>query len=310
VVGSIHDVDLRLLRIFLTIVESGGFSRAQAKLNLSQSAISTYMSQLETRLGTRLCQRGHGVFEITDEGRAVLRAAERLFEALELFRTELAESRGKLAGELRIGFIDNSVTHPDARIRTAIECFAGRAPEVRLNVYVGGAIDLEERVMDGRLHLAVGLFHHQLPSLEYHTLFEEEHLLYCGSGHSFFARSDSELTPEVVAAAGYANWDYAESIPDWKPPFEFRDAASSASVEGVAFLLLSGRYLGYLPTHYARNWCDRGLLRAVLPEITRRMAVFHLITNKFSRKHQLTRAFVEELVAAAEQEAPSFDGRA
>jgi DNA-binding transcriptional LysR family regulator len=310
VVGSIHDVDLRLLRIFLTIVESGGFSRAQAKLNLSQSAISTYMSQLETRLGTRLCERGHGVFEITDEGQAVLRAAERLFEALEVFRTELVESRGKLAGELRIGFIDNSVTHPDARIRTAIERFAARAPDVRLNVHVGGAIDLEERVMDGRLHLAVGLFHHQLPSLEYRALFQEDHLLYCGKGHPFFSRDDCELTAEAIAGAGYASWDYAESIQDWEPPFEFRDAASSASVEGVAFLLLSGKYLGYLPTHYARYWCEHGLLRAVLPDVTRRTAVFHMVTNKFSRKHQLTRAFLEELVTAAEPETPSFDGRA
>jgi hypothetical protein len=75
VVGSIRDVDIRLLRIFFTIAKSGGFSRAQAKLNLSQSAISTHMAQLETRLGTRLCQRGHGAFEITD-GQIVAEGAD------------------------------------------------------------------------------------------------------------------------------------------------------------------------------------------------------------------------------------------
>ena len=82
VLGSIQDADIRLLRIFHTIAVCGGFSRAQAKLNLSQSSISTHMSELETRMGTRLCERGHGTFELTDDGRAVLMAAEKLFAAV------------------------------------------------------------------------------------------------------------------------------------------------------------------------------------------------------------------------------------
>jgi len=181
VLGSIHDVDLRLLRIFVTIAESGGFSRAQAKLNLSQSAISTYMSQLETRLGTRLCRRGHGVFEITDDGQAVLQAAERLFASLGSFQAEVRELRGKLRGELRIGICDNSVTHPDGRMRAAINRFTARAPDVHVKVHVSDGNELEEQVIDGRLHLAAGIFGEQVASLNYSPLFEEEHLLYCGS---------------------------------------------------------------------------------------------------------------------------------
>jgi LysR family transcriptional regulator, transcriptional activator for bauABCD operon len=308
--GSIHDVDIRLLRIFHTIAKSGGFSRAQAKLNLCQSAISTHMTQLETRLGTRLCQRGHGVFEITDDGRAVLLATEKLFAALENFRAEVAESRGKLLGELRIGFVDNSVTHPDERIRTAINRFSARAPEVRLKICVDGAIELEEQVMDGRLHLAIGLFHHQIPSLEYHPLFEEEHLLYCGSEHPFFRRSDEDLGPEDVATANYASWDYVEAITGWEPPFNFREAATSPSVEGIAYLVLSGKHLAYLPTHYARSWCERGQLRAILPDATRRTAIFHLITSKVSGKQQLTCAFLSELGVETESAEPAIQQRA
>ena len=45
--GLVQDADIRLLRVFHTIAECGGFSRAQAKLNLSQSAISTHMTQLQ-----------------------------------------------------------------------------------------------------------------------------------------------------------------------------------------------------------------------------------------------------------------------
>ena len=293
--GLVQDADIRLLRVFHTIAECGGFSRAQAKLNLSQSAISTHMTQLENRLGTRLCERGHGIFELTQDGRAVLTASEKLFAALESFRTEVAEAQNKLLGELRIGFIDNSVTHPDHRIRKAIKHFTERAPDVRIKVYVGGAIELEEQVMDGRLHLAIGLFHHKIPSLEYTPLFDENHLLYCGQDHPFFTRTDAELTPDVIATANYVSWDYVESLPGWNSPFRFREVASSPYIEGIAFMILSGAYLAYLPTHYARFWTERNQIRAILPEATRRVAEFNLITSKSSRKLQLTRAFLDAL---------------
>lgn len=52
------DIDLRLIRIFRVIVESQGLAGAQLVLNLSQSRISTSLSELEARLGARLCRRG------------------------------------------------------------------------------------------------------------------------------------------------------------------------------------------------------------------------------------------------------------
>jgi hypothetical protein len=54
--------DLHLLRLFVTVVEAGGFSAAQGVLGLSQPSISQQMAKLETRLGYRLCSRGKGGF--------------------------------------------------------------------------------------------------------------------------------------------------------------------------------------------------------------------------------------------------------
>jgi hypothetical protein len=51
-----------LLRLFVSVVECGGFSAAQGELGLSQSSISQQMAKLETRLGYRLCSRGKGGF--------------------------------------------------------------------------------------------------------------------------------------------------------------------------------------------------------------------------------------------------------
>src|ERR1044071_3670900 len=49
--GRLSDVDVKLLRVFTRVVEHGGFSAAQAELGISQASISTYMSDLEARLG-------------------------------------------------------------------------------------------------------------------------------------------------------------------------------------------------------------------------------------------------------------------
>ncbi len=81
--GQVSDFDIRLLRIFKTIVECGSFSAAESTLGLSRSAISLHMGDLEKRLGMRLCQRGRAGFALTDEGREVYRATQTLLAALE-----------------------------------------------------------------------------------------------------------------------------------------------------------------------------------------------------------------------------------
>ena len=190
--GSLSDSDIKLLRIFYVIAQCGGFSAAQAQLNLSQSAISARMAQLEARLGCRLCERGRGIFKLTTEGSAVILASNKLFAALEDFRAEIAEAQGSVTGELRLGIIDNSVTHEDDRVRKAIAGFAVAAPNARISIFVGGAVELEQQVLDNRLHLAIGLFHHRLEGLEYTPLFSEEHMLYCAPAHPLFEMPDGK----------------------------------------------------------------------------------------------------------------------
>ncbi|MFW8641943.1 LysR family transcriptional regulator [Rhizobium beringeri] len=58
VLTSVSSPDLHLLRVFVAVTEAGGFSAAQLTLNVSQSTISTQMSDLEARLGLKLCRRG------------------------------------------------------------------------------------------------------------------------------------------------------------------------------------------------------------------------------------------------------------
>jgi DNA-binding transcriptional LysR family regulator len=300
--GSLQDADIKLLGMFSVIVKCGGFAAAQAQLNLSQSAISTRMAQLEARLNCRLCERGHGVFKLTSDGEAVVTASEMLFSALEDFRTNVAELQGQLTGELRLGLIDNTVTQDSSLIRDAISTFVHTADAARVSIYVGGAVDLEQQVLDDRLHVAIGLFHHKLESLDYIPLMHEEHMLYCASSHPLFGIDDAQLSERDLVSSRYVSWGYGEGLPGWQAPFSFNDVASSPHIEGVAYLILSGAYLGYLPTHYARNWVGHQVMRSILPQRTSRLMPISLVRRKSARVSKLTQFFIDQLNTQRELE--------
>src|SRR6185437_12205149 len=80
--GRVSDVDLRLLRIFQTVVNCGGFSAAEIDLGIGRSTISTHIGELEARLGTRLCQRGRGGFALTARGKKIYEASLGLMKSL------------------------------------------------------------------------------------------------------------------------------------------------------------------------------------------------------------------------------------
>ena len=64
-----------LLETFVAVVECGGFTEAQYRLGISQSAISLRIRDLEVLLGYRLCARGRGGFRMTERGEIAFRKA-------------------------------------------------------------------------------------------------------------------------------------------------------------------------------------------------------------------------------------------
>jgi biotin operon repressor len=117
--AQVSDFDIRLLKLFRSVAECGGFSAAESVLGIGRSAISQQMSDLEQRLGLRLCQRGRAGFALTEEGREVYQSTQQLLAALESFRTEVNGLHQHLRGELNIGLTDNLVTVPPMRRASA-----------------------------------------------------------------------------------------------------------------------------------------------------------------------------------------------
>lgn len=290
---SIANVDLRLLKVFIAVADCGGFSAAQAELNISQSTVSNHMLALEQRLHCRLCQRGRAGFELTAEGQVVYDAAVRLFSSIDDFRNQTESLRGVLTGELRIGIVDNTVTDPESPLVEAIRRFSKRANSVHIRFTIDPPMSLQRQLIDRQLDIAVLGFAQMLPNLRYQPLYVERTALYCGNHHALFSRDEADVRLEDVQKAPFASRGY------WRNQDTHRLGTSSAAtvdqMEPLLMLILSGAFIGYLPVHYAQHWVSQGRLKPLLEQELSYGSQFHLATRKGLRMTPLTKAFVKDV---------------
>ncbi|TWC33227.1 LysR family transcriptional regulator [Pseudomonas sp. SJZ079] len=296
--SQVRDLDLQLLRLFVTVVESGGFSAAQGDLGIGQSTISTQMAKLETRLGFRLCERGKAGFRLTPKGEQVLLATHRLFAALETFKGEAQGMADKLLGTLSIGLSEALDAQVLNRIGAAIGRFRQRNQAVQIELLSAMPAELERRLLQDQLHLAIGYFSGTQTALDYLPLFEETQALYCGAGHRLFEQPDVSLAQLQDEDGVHHPYRFIQRDEPWQTT---ASSAHSEQVEGTLAFLLSGAHIGYLPQHIAAPWEARGLLRALLPERLGFSVQFHLSSHRGRQPSEAQQAFVADLLGAFAQ---------
>lgn len=293
---QIHDIDLKLLRCFCTIVEEGSFTAAQATLNLSQSMLSEYLKSLEIRLGARLCQRGPRGFKLLPEGEIVFEAAKELFASVETFKKRASNLHDGAGHELVIGVQDHVIDNPRARISEAIARFSEYYPQVRYRLEIMLGFQMTGRVADGLVHVGIGLVNDQFSQLTFEHLFDEEAHFYCARGHALFTAPDATITDEDIDAAHYANRGHHEYF----HPERTRNAATRGDIGHGAHaqlaLILSGRNIGLLPDHVAAPHVASGLLRLLRPDLTRHVSRVAAVTGPSSADFKLARRFVDSLI--------------
>ncbi|MDM8347614.1 LysR family transcriptional regulator [Pseudomonas sp. sp1636] len=296
---QLHDVDLKLLRVFATIVKCGGFSAAQAALNAGQSTISEQMTHLETRLGVKLCQRGRSGFHLTEQGVAVHEATLRLLAAVEHFCVDADVLKQHISGQLNLGIIDSTISDPDSPIPRTTQRFVSRGHDVHLNVYIGSPAELEERVLDGRLHLAVGHFPIHVPGLSYSALYQEVLGLYCGRRHPLYgSRAEGAKLLEEISASRTVARGYMQHY-DLEQLGVSKAAATVDNIEALAILIISGAYIGFLPMHFAAQWVKTADMRQLAAKQLQPLSPFDVITRRGMAPPPILHAFLEDLAVCS-----------
>lgn len=260
IIPALTENDLRLLRIFRVVAEAGGLTAAEAQLRMERSTISRHLKHLEERLGAALCTRGPAGFALTDFGRVALEVAVSACDTLDRVRDRLNDARNALVGTVRLGICDNCITNGETRLLKTLQAFAEAAPQVTLDLSIHSLDDLQLEL--GRRHLQVGISGAPVRDTRFDAvrLFEEEFRLY---GVPRASRDEPFSLANLVAGGwGVVVRDHEPRSRAMLERLQPHRRAIASGLEAVATLVLSGPYLGLLPTHYARA------LTALYPGLT------------------------------------------
>jgi DNA-binding transcriptional LysR family regulator len=230
---------------------------------------------------------------------AIHEATQRLLSAVENFCMDADVLKQHISGKLNLGIIDTTITDPDSPIPRTTQRFVSRGHDVHLNVYVGTPAELEERVLDGRLHLAIGHFPIHVPGLLQSPLYQEALGLYCGRRHPLYdSHAEGEELLEEVAAARIVVRGYMQQH-DLEHLGVSKAAATVDNIEATAILIISGAYLGFLPEHFAAQWVKSGEMHQLAPGSLRLKSPFDVITRRGTAPPPILQAFLEDLAASA-----------
>lgn len=289
-IHQITDFDIKLLRLFKTVVECGSYTAAEAILGVTKSAISIQMSDLEKRLNMKLCHRGRGGITLTDEGEAVLSSVDILLASIEQFRNDVNQINNELRGDLNIALVNNLVTQPHMRITHALRDLRTMSDKININITMATPGEIEKGVIEGRFHVGVVPATNKSSGLNYQALYNEQYLLYCSDQHPYF---DTELVSDAMLKQTNTVITSHRMTPKAITMHQLlRCSATASDHEGVAFLILTGTYIGFLPKHYADYWVEKGRMKPLLTEHYQFPLDLSLITKRGQQSNQILNQFM------------------
>ncbi len=160
-------MDLHQLRVFHSVVKSGGFTHASRDLHLSQSTVSQHVKQLEEELACQLFMRVGKRVVLTDAGALLLEHCEKIFQDVRNAEMSIRELTGLKRGKVRLG---TGATTLISQLPPVLECYQARFPNIELILVSDITDNLLRDVQSHRIDLGLVM----LPVTE--TDLQVEHL--------------------------------------------------------------------------------------------------------------------------------------
>ena len=203
------------LRVFSQVVESGSFSAAAAKLDLSATAASRHVAELEAHLQTRLLNRTTRRVSLTESGRAFYERAVQVLADLDEAEQEASRAAVVPRGTIKL---TASVNFGVRHVAPAIAAFLAAHPAVRFDVSLSDRIvDLVEEGFD----LGVRIGSPGSDNIVARSL-GETRLVPCASP-AYLAAHGAPRVPEDLARHNCFTYEYVAPRNVWR----FLDAAGA-----------------------------------------------------------------------------------
>lgn len=170
------NIEIRHLRYFMAVAQTGHITRAAEILGMQQPPLSSQIRALETELGTPLFNRHPKGVELTGAGRMLQAEAKRLLDDFAAMQERMLDFVEGRRGRLAIGFTTSAAAH--AFTPACLRMSRSRHPEIQVDVSEKNAAEITDAVRDSRLDCGfLRMPVARPPGLVFEQMLEEESVL-------------------------------------------------------------------------------------------------------------------------------------
>lgn len=220
-------MDRYLLRYFLAVAELGSFSKAAARVSVTQPTLSVGIAKLEAELGARLFERTTRRVSLTPAGSRFLAHARTISHEYEAALRDVAQAPKQK--RVRAGVL---ATIPARDLEKLVALHAKHGAGEALELLDSTERDLANRLSDGRLDVAVTILRPSLESFAREPLRSEPYVLFVGEGHRLAGAESVEggdLAGETMIVRRQC-----EGLPEISRYFTARDVRPSFSLRTLS----------------------------------------------------------------------------
>ncbi|MEV6602308.1 LysR family transcriptional regulator [Actinoplanes sp. NPDC051346] len=184
-------MDLRQLEYFVAVAEEANFTRAAARVHITQSGVSAQIRQFEKELGADLFDRSSRMVRLTAAGAAALPHARTALAAAASVRQAIDQVTGLVRGRLRLGMLVGCTAKP---LFAALAGFHRAYPRIEIALTEGDSDLLIDGVRAGNLDLALVGAAGELPGeLASLTVASESLVALVPPGHALAATDETTV---------------------------------------------------------------------------------------------------------------------
>jgi len=258
-------MELRQLEAFRAIAETGSFTRAAARLNLTQSAISQQIKALEDELGEPLFARTKRSVKLSPSGEVALRQVDIILSSVRELKGQFQAHRHLACGRLRVAAASQAIAHLFAPFYGEFKKSFSQI-ELSFRTTISTRETIEE-VLANAVDVGFASLPVNSPELEVEPLFEDELALVVGSAHPF-ARASS-VTVERLRSERFILYEPGTSIRQTTDSF-FQQAQLAPEVamesndtDFINGMVKIGLGISFMPRWAVVEDIKRGDLKAV-----------------------------------------------
>ena len=145
-------MEIRQLRAFVAIAETGTFTAGALRVHVTQAAISMQIRQLESEIGARVFVRAPRHVILTEAGEQLLRRARHILREHDAALDEIAELAGAERGRLRIGSASAMVL--TEQLPAILKELRKQHPAAEISVTSGTSEVLVDQILAGEVDIA------------------------------------------------------------------------------------------------------------------------------------------------------------